>query len=109
MCKILQEEIRKAYVEVLEVFKYIPKEEYYKIPKSVIDEMNDNKNIFYKFNFCTDKLSKEAEIMILDLYMTYVADTRKRNLLKDIMELNEKEQQAILRCCNNSEEEHKQV
>ncbi len=89
MYRVLEEDIRKAYAEVLEILKYIPKEEYNKIPKEVIDDMNNNKNIFYRVNL-EKGISKDAEIILLDLYITYFADEKNKKLVEEIIELNEK-------------------
>ncbi len=89
MYRVLEEDIRKAYAEVLEVLKYIPKEEYNKIPKEVIDDMNNNKNRFYRVNL-EKGISKDAEIILLDLYITYFADEKNKKLVEEIIQLNEK-------------------
>lgn len=89
-----EEDMRKAYVEVLEVLNYVPRDEYFQIPKSVIDEMRNNKNRFYEFKYTgVDKLSRLACVIMIDIYTKYIADKRKRKIVKDILELNEKKHQ----------------
>ena len=85
------EDIRKAYVEVLEVLKHIPDVEYSKIPKDVIDDINNNKNRFYKFEYKgIESISRIADVILVDLYTKYIADNNKRRLVMDILKLNER-------------------
>lgn len=86
-----EEDMRKAYVEVLEVLNYIPRDEYFQIPKRAIDEMRNNKNNFYKYRYNgIQSLSRCACSIIIDLYTRYIADKRKKKIVMDILELNEK-------------------
>ena len=90
MLEYSDEEMRKAYVEVLEVLKYIPGDEYYQIPKSVINEMKSKANRFYKFKFTNmEDLSRLACVIIVDLYTKYIADKEKKKIVIDILRLNE--------------------
>ena len=92
----MEEKIKKAYTEVLEVLKHISKNEKEKIPNEVIDYINQNKNRFYKFEFKgIDSLSKNASIMLVDLYMTYIADDNEKQIMSEIMELNEKKKKLL--------------
>lgn len=86
-----EEEIRKAYVEVLAALKIIAREDLDKIPKNVIEHMTKNQNRFYSFRLNSlEDLSKDASIILADLYMSYVADAKQKKLMIDILELNEK-------------------
>ena len=41
----------KAYVEVLEILKYIPKEDLEKVPKDIMYTLEKRADIVYIFNF----------------------------------------------------------
>lgn len=86
-----EEDVRKAYVEVLAALKIIAKKDLNKIPENIMEHMIKNQNKFYSFKLNSlDDLSKDASIILTDLYMTYVADTKQKELMKDILNLNEK-------------------
>ena len=90
MLEYNEEEMRKAYVEVLEVLKNIPGDEYFQIPKSVIDDMKSKSNKFYKFEYNgIDSLSRLACTIIVDLYTKYIADEKRKKIVIDILRLNE--------------------
>lgn len=89
-----EEDMRKAYVQVLEILNYVPRDEYFQIPKRVVDEMRNKKNNFYKFEYNgVQSLSRCACSIIIDIYTKYIADKRKLGLVMDILELNEKKHQ----------------
>ena len=86
-----EEDMRKAYVEVLEVLNYVPRDEYFQIPKRVIDEMRDSRNKYYRFKYNGVKsLSRCACSILINLYIKYIADNKKKRIVMDILELNEK-------------------
>lgn len=68
-----------AYSEVLEILKYISKEDYNKIPKSKIDlfEANYNKEYIFKYNpnktLDDQNVSKTAKVIIAILFRDYWA------------------------------------
>lgn len=91
MIEYSDEDMRKAYVEVLETLKQIPEDEYSKIPKDVINDMENNKNKFYEFKFTRiENLSRIAAVILVDIYAKYIADDNKRQLVMDILKLNER-------------------
>lgn len=51
-----------AYSEVLEILKYIPVEDYNKIPKNKIELFETNANNDYSFNYNPDKTLEEQEV-----------------------------------------------
>ena len=65
-----------AYSEVLEVLKYLPKEDYDKIPSKTIDllEANCDENSDFVYNialpFDKQNISKEAKSILALLYRT---------------------------------------
>ena len=56
-----------AYVEVLEILKYIPKNELEKIPKEEIDFLEKNKNENYQYDYLATVEEKEKINEILKL------------------------------------------
>ncbi len=77
-------EYANAYVEVLEILKYIPTRDYNKIPKSKIKLFTTNANSNYKFNYDLDKtldeqdVSKIAKGIIAILFRDYWATDEQR-------------------------------
>ena len=80
----------KAYVEVLEFLKFIPLDEFYKIPKEEIDFMEENKDkeYNYKYDITNPVLSKKAKAIITNLYMENFASQEEKTKIKDILKLN---------------------
>ena len=80
----------KAYVEVLEFLKFIPINEFYKIPKEEIDFMEENKDreYNYKYDITNPVLSKKAKAIITNLYMENFASQEEKTKIKDILKLN---------------------
>lgn len=89
-----------AYSEVLEVLKYIPKEDYDKIPKKTIKllESNNNEKSQFAYNiaipFNKQGLSKEAKVILAIIYRNcWVREEEKKQLRikeKDNLEHEEK-------------------
>lgn len=73
-----------AYNEVLEILKYIPEEDYNKIPKEKIELFETNANDNYKFNYEPNKtldeqnVSKIAKGIIAILFRDYWANDDQR-------------------------------
>ncbi len=76
-----------AYSEVLEILKYIPKEDYDKIPKNKIDLFNAMANKNYKFQYnpllTLDKqnVSKRAKAIIAILFKDYWATDKQKAII----------------------------
>lgn len=86
-----------AYVEVLAVLKnYLSDEELRKIPKEKIDffERNKDKNYIFEFNknwpIEKQNLSEKTNCILVILYRDYFADEHQKQLLKQILEINDK-------------------
>ena len=68
-----------AFSEVLEILKYIPKNEYEKIPFEMIEVFEDNSNIDYiveynpNIDLSNQNISKEARTIIAILFRDYWA------------------------------------
>lgn len=74
----------REYNEVVEILNHIPKEDYNKIPKNMINMFKANIDSDYNFKFNTKKslqeqnVSKEAKIIIAILYRDYWATEEQR-------------------------------
>jgi len=74
----MQELERKAYVEILEVLKYVSKAEVQRIPKEEIEFFEQNKHATYQFKFDESKNIIEQDLLpetmglFSYLYTTYV-------------------------------------
>lgn len=93
----------KAYTEILEILKYIPKEEYERIPKEKILFFEENCDKNYEFKFDINKSLDEQEFLretnaiIVVLFRDYFAtDTQKEKLQRILLE-NERKYQEELR------------
>lgn len=77
-------EYANAYVEVLEILKYIPNEDYNKIPKNEIKVFENNANKNYNFSYNLNKtldeqnVSKIAKGIIAILFRDYWATESQR-------------------------------
>lgn len=89
-----------AYREVLEILKYIPVEDYNKIPKTKIELFEANANDSYNFSYNPDKTLEEQEVskiakgIIAILFRDYWStDTQKEKIISkqnyDRMKLEE--------------------
>ena len=64
----------KAYVEVLEILKYIPAKEYLKIPQEEILELERYKDNNYEFNYDVNipfedqTILKETKVILITLF-----------------------------------------
>ena len=79
---------KNAYKEVLEIIKYLPPKEVYKIPKEKIEYLKRNQNEDYDFNFDVSipleeqRISREANAIILNLFNDYfISDKQKEKFL----------------------------
>lgn len=82
-----------SYVEVLEILKHIPKEEYDKIPKQLIEffEEHKDKSYQYIYNAASSKTLRKTDAIIVSLYKDYIAtDNEKKQIEKRLMENFEK-------------------
>lgn len=90
----MEKKYAKAYTEVLEILKHIPKDELERIPKSELQFYEDNcdKNYKYEYNLdlAVDKqaISKEANTVIVALYMNYFANEKQKGIIEKILKQN---------------------
>ena len=67
---------KRSYVEVLEVLKHIPKEEFIKIPKEKVDFYKRNIDKKYMYSYDRENISNEAKAILINLYKNYIADEK---------------------------------
>lgn len=84
-----------SYVEVLEILRHIPQEQYNRIPKEKILFYEKNKNREYKYiyNEQMPNLSRKANAVLVNLYKEYIADSSEKDKIENILELNNKKQE----------------
>ena len=94
---------KRSYTEILEIIKYLPKDEYDRIPKEEIEFYNENKDNSYSFSFDPNKtlqeqnISRETNALIVMLFRNYIATEQQKEKLDIILKQNEEEYQAKLR------------
>ena len=71
-------EYSRNYTEVLEILKYIPIDEYNKIPK--------DRSYEYEYNF--NIISKNTKCILTNLYKDYIANDKEKELINSILNLN---------------------
>ena len=82
-----------SYVEVLEILKHIPKEEYDRIPKELIKFFEEHKDRGYQYTYnpVSPKTLRKTDAIIVSLYKDYIAnDDEKKQIEKRLMENYEK-------------------
>lgn len=85
-----------SYVEVLEILKHIPKEDYIKIPEEKIEFYKNNmdKNYIYIYNPIMPKTLRNTDAILINLYKNYIAKEDEKQKINQILKLNEmKEEQ----------------
>lgn len=85
----------KAYTEVLEIIKYLPRDEYSKIPRNLIEQYKNNMDKNYCFYINPEialekqNISKEALSIIIILFRDYFATDKQKEILKILLRQNE--------------------
>lgn len=98
----------KAYTEVLEILKYLPKEEYNKIPRNKIEFYDKHKDKDYIFRFDETKplneqyISREANAVVVTLFRDYFASETQKEKLENILKNNYIKQQEELQIKYNT-------
>ena len=92
-----------AYTEVLDILKYISKEDYEKIPKSKIKVFEENSNKNYSFTYDENKTLDEqnvsviAKAIIAILFRDYWATKEQRYvIIKKQQEIKEQKQKELM-------------
>ena len=95
-------EYANAYTEVLDILRYISKEEYEKIPKTKIQMFEENSNKNYNFKYDVDKTLEEQNVseitkmIIAILYRDYFATKEQRYvIIKKQREAREEQERQI--------------
>ena len=84
-----------AYTEVLELLKYLPDEEYKKIPKEKISFFEENSDKTYNFkinpqlNLEEQDISLEANAIIVQIFKEYFATERQKEILNSLLLQNQ--------------------
>ena len=94
----MEKDYADAYSEVLEVLKYIPEDDYKKIPKKTIQllETNSNEKSKFAYNialpFDKQNISKDAKIILAILYKNcWITEEEK----KELKEKEEEHRRAV--------------
>ena len=92
-----------AYTEVLDILKYISKEDYEKIPKSKIKVFEENSNKNYSFTYDENKTLDEQNVseitkaIIAILFRDYWATKEQRYvIIKKQQEIKEQKQKELM-------------
>ena len=92
-----------AYTEVLDILKYISKEDYEKIPKSKIKVFEENSNKNYSFTYDENKTLDEQNVseitkaLIAILFRDYWATKEQRYvIIKKQQEIKEQKQKELM-------------
>lgn len=80
-----------SYVEVLEILKHIPEEDYKKIPEEKIKFYKNNmdKNYVYIYDPITPKTLRKTDAILINLYKNYIAKEDEKRKINQILKLNE--------------------
>ncbi|MEI3392472.1 MAG: hypothetical protein V8R39_05260 [Clostridia bacterium] len=81
-------EYSRNYTEVLEILKYIPIDEYNKIPKQKIEFYEKYKDRSYKYEYNFNSISKNTKCILTNLYKDYIANDKEKELINSILNLN---------------------
>ena len=94
---------KKRFVEVDEIIKHLPKEEFSKIPSDLIDLIGKNKDPKYIWKYDSDKKIEEQNIhkdtiAILSYINTkYILENNQKMLMKNLHDYNEMKSEKLKR------------
>ena len=77
-------EYSRNYTEVLEILKYIPIDEYNKIPKQKIEFYEKYKDRSYEYEYNFNIISKNTKCILTN----YIANDKEKELINSILNLN---------------------
>ena len=97
---------KKAYTELNEIFKTLDKEQKDKIPKVFINNISNNMDKDYKFEFDSSKgifeqdLMTETEALLVEIYERYLAPSEEKEMWQkyDRYCLNKIEEEKRINC-----------
>lgn len=87
----------KAYKEVIEIIKYLPKEEYNRIPEDKIKFFEENMDINYDFtinpeiDLSKQNISRKANAIIISLFLDYFATEKQKEKIEEVLRFNEEQ------------------
>ena len=93
----------KAYTEVLEIIKYLPKSEFEKISKKEIEYYELNKDYNYKFlinphiSLTKQDISSEAYAIIVNIFRDFFASEEQKKKLHALLKQNQNQKEKKLR------------
>lgn len=107
---ISQKDYQIACKEVIEILKFVKKEDLEKIPKDEIEILNNNANIEYKFtynpkiNIKEQNVSKIAKAIIANYFIDYIATPKQKQkiLNKQVYDIKNSEKEKIAIYKNNN-------
>ena len=91
---------KKAYTEILEIIKYLPYDEYEKIPKEKVEFYKNYRDPLYQFKYNPYKslneqnVLRETKALIVDLFREVIATKEKKEKLNILLLQNEQEYQS---------------
>lgn len=98
----------KAYTEVLEILRFLPRNEYDQIPKEEIDFYESHRDKNYQYNYDPAKgineqpISREANAVLVTIFQDFFASEVQKEKLNQMLASNEQRQQAQLRGKNKA-------
>lgn len=81
-----------SYVEVLEILKHIPKNEFEKIPKEKIEFYEKYKDKKYTFIYSDENckhILRKTRAILVNLYINYIATEDEKKKIEQILKLND--------------------
>ena len=91
---------KKAYTEILEIIKYLPYDEYEKIPKEKVEFYKNYRDPLYQFKYNPYKslneqnVLRETKAIIVDLFREVIATKEQKEKLNILLLQNEQEYQS---------------
>ena len=104
----MEKSYARAYTEVSEILRYLPKEEYEKIPQEEIEFYSENSDKNYNFKINSNipieqqNISKEANAILVILFRDYIASELQKQKLERVLNYNLMQQQKIAKEQYNS-------
>lgn len=102
-------ETRNAYAEVIQVLKYLPKDDIEKIPRELIIALEENQNHNHNFQFNVNvslkvqNFSKKAKIILAILFRDYFTTEKQKNIINNVekYEYNKLHEEALKKYNSN--------
>lgn len=87
----MEDTYANAYVEILEILKYIPVNEIEKIPKKEIEFFERNKNVNYQYDYNVDNpvTLRKTDAIIVNLYKKYFSNEEENKKIDELLFFNE--------------------